>query len=259
MFSEPQLTEKNDCTNCQRLVDSIKEKLTDCSNYRKMKMLTLASKDWTIQKTMEFFNVSEHAVKQARKLKKEKGILATPSNYYREGLNKKQKNVLLNSMREMMPIVCVQVKKTVLTSETKMVQKRRFKCFFVDTQQVDVVAKFLTYRYENARQLRAGRKNHQFISNGGNILLTQISGVDFPVSNLTEDSPASIIIEEVIPQEFYVCHYEKDWYFGIANYVSIENNDVNVKSMHPKGTASKFVGPVGMTFTRFLLKILYVK
>ena len=133
------------------------------------------------------------------------------------------------------------------------------KCFFVDTQQVDVVAKFLTYRYENARQLRAGRKNHQFISDGGNILITQISGVDFPVSNLTEDSPASIIIEEVIPQEFYVCHYEKDWYFGIANYVSIENNDVNVKSMHPKGTASKFVGPVGMTFTRFLLKILYVK
>ena len=95
MFSEPQLTEKSDCTNCQRLVDSIKEKLTDCSNYRKMKMLTLAPKDWTIQKTMEFFNVSEHTVKQARKLKKEKGILATPSNYYSEGLNKKQKKCVV--------------------------------------------------------------------------------------------------------------------------------------------------------------------
>ena len=105
-------------------------------------MLTLAPKDWTIQKTMEFFNVSEHAVKQARKLKKEKGILATPSNYYREGLNKKQKNVLLNSMREMIPVVCVQVKKTVLTSETKMVQKRRFKCFFADTHKLMLLQNF---------------------------------------------------------------------------------------------------------------------
>ena len=43
-------------------------------------MLTLAPEDWTIQKTVEFFNVSEHAVKQSRKFKKEKGILATPSN-----------------------------------------------------------------------------------------------------------------------------------------------------------------------------------
>ena len=47
-------------------------------------MLTLVPEDWTIQKIMEFFNVSEHAVKQARKVTEEKGILATPSNYYRE-------------------------------------------------------------------------------------------------------------------------------------------------------------------------------
>ena len=53
-------------------------------------MLTLAPEDWTIQKTVQFFNVSEHALKQARKLKKEKGILATPSNYYREGLLDKE-------------------------------------------------------------------------------------------------------------------------------------------------------------------------
>ena len=42
---------------------------------------------------------------------------------------------------------------------------------------------------------------------------------------------------------FYACRYENDWYFGIANYVSIENNDVNVKFMYPKGPASKFFWP----------------
>ena len=40
---------------------------------------------------MEFVNVSEYSVKQARKLKKEKGILATPKNYSREGINRATK------------------------------------------------------------------------------------------------------------------------------------------------------------------------
>ena len=116
-------------------------------------------------------------------------------------------------------------------------------CFFVDKQQVDVVSKFLTFRYENARQFRGSRKKHQPIPNDDNILMSQISVVEFPVSNLIEDSPASINIEEVIPQKFYACRYENDWYFGIANYVLIENNDVNVKFMHPKGPTSKFSWP----------------
>ena len=73
--------------------------------------------------------------------------------------------------------------------------------------------------------------------------MSRISGVDFPVQNLIEDSTASINIEEVIPQKFYACHYENNWYFGIVNYVSIEYNDVNVKFMRPKGPASKFFWP----------------
>ena len=61
-------------------------------------------------------------------LKNKKSLLdKTPSNYYSKGLDKETKNVLLNSMREMMSVVCVQVKKIVLASETKMVQKRRFR------------------------------------------------------------------------------------------------------------------------------------
>ena len=131
-------------------------------------------------------------------------------------------------------------------------------CFFVVKQQVDVVLKFLISRCENARQFRGSRKKHQFISSGGNILMSWVSGVDFQISNLIEDPPGSVNIE-VIPQKFYACHYENNWYFGIANYVSIENNDVNEKFMHPKGPASIFFGPVRMRFAGFLLKILYVK
>ena len=86
------------------LADSIKEKLTDCSNERKIlltcKKKIAYSKNCFLlpqkigQSKKQFFNVKEHAVKQATKLKKEKGPLATPSNYYREEFNKKTKNVL---------------------------------------------------------------------------------------------------------------------------------------------------------------------
>ena len=34
--------------------------------------------DWSVPKTYDFFNVTEYAVRQAIKLKSEKGILASP-------------------------------------------------------------------------------------------------------------------------------------------------------------------------------------
>ena len=77
-LEEPQLTENNDCNNCLKLVNSIKEKLTDCSKEKKVQMLTLVPDDWTIQKTVDFFSVSQHVVKQARKLKKEERDLSNP-------------------------------------------------------------------------------------------------------------------------------------------------------------------------------------
>ena len=68
----------------------------------------------------------------------------------------------------------------------------------------------MTLRYENTRQFRGSRESHQFIANGDNILISRISGVDFPVSNLIEDSPASKNIEEVTSQKFYACRCESD-------------------------------------------------
>ena len=74
-----------------KLVYSIKEKLKESDKERKIQLLTLVPDDWSIYRTMEFVNFSEYSVKQARKLKKEKGILATPKNYSREGINRATK------------------------------------------------------------------------------------------------------------------------------------------------------------------------
>ena len=93
--NEPRLaSSKNECDNCARLVTSITEKLVLSNRERKFKLLTLVPNDWPVQKTCEFFWVSEYAVRQARNLRAEKGILASPQNYSRDGLSSETKQFI---------------------------------------------------------------------------------------------------------------------------------------------------------------------
>jgi hypothetical protein len=66
------------CERCQdldRLIDLLKEKIRISPSQKKVQMLTLAPSSWSISKTAQEFEVSEHKVKLARKLMKERGIL----------------------------------------------------------------------------------------------------------------------------------------------------------------------------------------
>ena len=59
-----------------RLHFLLKEKLIESSKEEKVQILTLAPDSWSREQAAQFFNVSEHMVRTARKLKKEKGILS---------------------------------------------------------------------------------------------------------------------------------------------------------------------------------------
>ena len=45
-------------------------------------------------------------------------------------------------------------------------------------------------------------------------------------------------IEDIKHGKFYACQYD-NWYFCVANYVSSEHGDVNIKFLHPKGPSEK--------------------
>ena len=47
------------------------------------------------------------------------------------------------------------------------------------------------------------------------------------------------MIEDIKPGKFYVYQYDNNWYFCVANYVSSEHGDVNMKFLHPKGPSEK--------------------
>ena len=46
-----------------------------------------------------------------------------------------------------------------------------------------------------------------------------------------------------MPGLLYACSYDDEWYFGVANYISVENYDVNIKFLQPNGPAAKFFRP----------------
>lgn len=66
------------CKDLEIFVELLKEKCHSASRKEKMKLLSLVPSSWSILKTMEEFNVSEHMVKRAREVKKTKGILGEP-------------------------------------------------------------------------------------------------------------------------------------------------------------------------------------
>ena len=82
-LTEPDLENEN-CNSCLSLVTDIKEKLKICNKQETVQLLTIVPDDWSIKKTVKFFNVTEHSVKMAQKLRKEQGILAVPKGYSRE-------------------------------------------------------------------------------------------------------------------------------------------------------------------------------
>lgn len=60
------------------MISLLKEKILSVGRSQKIQILTLAPESWSKEKVMKEFNVSEYMVRQARKLKREKGILAIP-------------------------------------------------------------------------------------------------------------------------------------------------------------------------------------
>ena len=47
-------------------------------------------------------------------------------------------------------------------------------------------------------------------------------------------------IEHVISGLLYACSYDDEWYFSVANYISVENYDMSIKFIQPNGPAVQF-------------------
>ena len=86
-LNEPSLENDGEpeCRNCSQLINMREEKLAVTTDREKIiQLLLIAPDSWLITKTVKFANI-EYAVRQARELKKENGILFSTVKYSREG------------------------------------------------------------------------------------------------------------------------------------------------------------------------------
>ena len=123
----------------------------------------------------------------------------------------------------------------------------------MSTEEVASNTQFLESRFATSSTFKGTRSHHQFIPDNTTMSLTmkktsfadhskQISVIDQGVIDQGELN-CKVRIEDIKPGRFYVCQYDKDWYFCVANDVSNEHGDVNVKFLHPKGPSEKFYWP----------------
>ena len=107
----------------------------------------------------------------------------------------------------------------------------------MESKLVNQMSQFLEPRFSNSVTFKGTRRNHEFIPCGNNITKSIVSG-NHTAKLLLQNDETSISIEDILPGSYYACRYDNDWYFGVANYVSVEHSDVNVKFLHPKGPSS---------------------
>ena len=60
---------------------------------------------------------------------------------------------------------------------------------------------------------------------------------------LIQQKEVVLPIEHIMPGSLYACSYDDAWYFGVANYISVENYDVNIKFFQPNGPGAQFIRP----------------
>ena len=116
--------------------------------------------------------------------------------------------------------------------------------FFVNLQSINKkTLPFLESRFSICSTFKGTRKNHEFILGEGNIVMNCVSGV--ASKNLLIQQKENVLsIEYIMPGLFNACSYDNEWYFAVANYVSVQNCDSNIKFLHPNSPAAQFLGLV---------------
>ena len=113
--------------------------------------------------------------------------------------------------------------------------------FWVPTTEIIENKHLLEKRFEKSSTLPGSRFNHFFrpSSDLREILMSLVSGEEAASVNIS-----NFVIHDLKIGDYVACTYDFDWYAGIILDISIDNGDVYVKFMHPKGPSMLFKWPL---------------
>ena len=111
--------------------------------------------------------------------------------------------------------------------------------FWVPTTEI-IKNKHLEKRLEKSTTLPGSISNHFFkpSSDSREILMLLVSGEEAVPVNIS-----NFVIHDLKIGDYVACTYDFDWYAGIILDISIDNGDVYVKFIHPKGPSMLFKWP----------------
>ena len=112
--------------------------------------------------------------------------------------------------------------------------------FWVPTTEIIENKHLQEKRLEESSILPGTRSNHFFrpSSDSSKILMLLGSGEEAVPVNIS-----NFVIHDLKIGDYVACTYEFDWYAGITLDISIDNVDVYVKLMQPKGPSMLFKWP----------------
>ena len=76
--------------------------------------------------------------------------------------------------------------------------------------------------FSNCSAFKGTCKNHEFIPGGENTVMNSVSQ-GASKNLLIQQKEVVLSIEHIMPGLLYACFYDDEWYFGVANYISVEN------------------------------------
>ena len=77
MMQKAVISERPSCSDCE-IVSQLREKFPTATRSEKMQILTVLPKSWSVKRIQEEFKTTNFMARQAKKLVKEKGVLAMP-------------------------------------------------------------------------------------------------------------------------------------------------------------------------------------
>ena len=113
------------------------------------------------------------------------------------------------------------------------------------TDMVDVRKK-LEARFQIGRTIPGTRSFHHFEPFGPYTVCYKRTSdsKDFAATfNISGGGNQLILLKDLQANEYIACHYEKQWWIGIIEEVSSEEQDVLVNFLHPPGPARNFLWP----------------
>ena len=118
------------------------------------------------------------------------------------------------------------------------------KFILIKSEQMENLRKEISPRFNNLSTIPGTRSFHHFVPVGDNKLSMKRSSdqADYTMTYSLFGEKENVAVDLRVAQ-YIVCVYDTHWWVGTIESINVEENDIDVKFMHPHGPSRSFNWP----------------